>query len=233
VSRVTDKAELKFDAQGLIVAVVQDRLSGQVRMVGWMNQAALDETLRSRRATFFSRSRGRLWTKGESSGNTLEVREVYADCDADTLLVLVDPIGPTCHTGRSTCLFRELTSESELEERALEASPLLERLEHEILERVKSTAQKSYTRSLLDAGVPRIAAKIEEEAAELCQALAQESDERVASEAADLLYHVLVGLRARNVAWRSVLETLAARVGRSGHDEKAARRLGDPTPAAS
>jgi phosphoribosyl-ATP pyrophosphohydrolase/phosphoribosyl-AMP cyclohydrolase len=94
---------------------------------------------------------------------------------------------------------------------------------------VKSTAQKSYTRSLLDAGVPRISAKIEEEAAELCKALAGESDERVASETADVLYHVMVGLRARGVEWRTVLEALAARVGRSGHDEKAARRLGEPT----
>jgi phosphoribosyl-ATP pyrophosphohydrolase/phosphoribosyl-AMP cyclohydrolase len=226
VRRVTesaDNAELKFDAQGLITAVVQDRLTGQVRMVGWMNQEALDETLRSRRATFFSRSRGRLWTKGESSGNSLEVREVYVDCDADTLLVLVDPIGPTCHTGRSTCMFRELSAKSELEERAHDADAIVGRLEHEIRERVKSTAQKSYTRSLLDAGVPKINAKIEEEAGELCRALAGESDERVASETADLLYHVLVGLRARGVEWRTVLETLAARVGRSGHEEKAAR----------
>jgi phosphoribosyl-ATP pyrophosphohydrolase/phosphoribosyl-AMP cyclohydrolase len=228
-----EKAELKFDQNGLITAVIQDRLTGQVRMVGWMNQEALDETLRSRRATFYSRSRGRLWTKGESSGNSLEVREVYVDCDADTLLVLVDPTGPTCHTGRLTCLFRELTPEGELSDRALEASPLLQQLEHEILERVKSNAQKSYTRSLLDAGVPRICEKIEEEAGELCRALAAESDERVASETADVLYHVLVGLRARGVDWRSVLETLASRVGRSGHAEKAARRLGDPAPSTS
>jgi phosphoribosyl-AMP cyclohydrolase / phosphoribosyl-ATP pyrophosphohydrolase len=230
---VTERAQLKFDDNGLITAVIQDRLTGQVRMVGWMNQEALDETLRSRRATFFSRSRGRLWTKGESSGNSLEVREVYVDCDADTLVVLVDPSGPTCHTGRLTCLFRELTPEGELSDRALEASPLLQQLEHEILERVKSTAQKSYTRSLLDAGVPRISEKIEEEAGELCRALASESDERVASETADVIYHVLVGLRARGVEWRAVLETLASRVGRSGHAEKAARRLGDPAPSTS
>ena len=221
-------AELKFDDNGLVVAVIQDRLTGQVRMVGWMNQAALDETLRTRRATFFSRSRGRLWTKGETSGNVLEVQDVFIDCDGDTLVVLVEPKGPTCHTGRSTCMFRQIdgsaTEAGAIQERPLEASPLLGVLEHEIRERVTSSAAKSYTRSLLDGGVPKISAKITEEAAELCAALAGETDARVASEAADLLYHVLVGLRARGVEWRSVLEVLGKRMGQSGHAEKAARQ---------
>lgn len=217
--------ELKFDDQGLIAAVAQDRLTGEVRMVGWMNRAAIDETLRSRRATFFSRSRQRLWTKGETSGNVLEVREVYVDCDGDTLVLLVDAQGPTCHTGRPTCMFRVLTPDGTSYESAREAGPILSALEHEIRERVHSTSERSYTKSLLDAGVPRINEKIAEEAGELCRALAGESDERVASEAADLLYHVLVGLRARGVEWRSVLAALASRVGRSGHEEKAARRL--------
>lgn len=215
--------ELKFDDNGLVVAVLQDRLTGQVRMVGWMNQAALDETLRTRRATFFSRSRQRLWTKGETSGNVLEVQDVFVDCDGDTLVVLVEPKGPTCHTGRSTCMFRHIDGAS-IEERALEASPLLGKLEHEIRERVSSSAAKSYTRSLLDGGVPKISAKITEEAAELCAALAGEADARVASEAADLVYHVLVGLRARGVEWRSVLDVLGKRMGQSGHAEKASRQ---------
>jgi phosphoribosyl-AMP cyclohydrolase / phosphoribosyl-ATP pyrophosphohydrolase len=216
-------AELKFDDNGLVVAVIQDRLTGQVRMVGWMNQAALDETLRARRVTFFSRSRGRLWTKGETSGNVLEVQEVFIDCDGDTLVILVEPKGPTCHTGRSTCMFQRIDGGG-IEERSLEASPVLGALEHEIRERVNSTAVKSYTRSLLDAGVPKISAKITEEAGELCAALASETDARVASEAADLVYHVLVGLRARGVEWRSVLDVLGKRMGQSGHAEKAARQ---------
>jgi phosphoribosyl-ATP pyrophosphohydrolase/phosphoribosyl-AMP cyclohydrolase len=216
--------DLKWDERGLLTAVAQDRLSGQVRMVAWMNREALDATLDSGFATFYSRSRGRLWRKGESSGHGLRVREVVADCDGDTLLLLVDPEGPSCHTGRATCFFRAVEREPGLPpEPAQDAGPFLLYLEEELRQRAQSTAERSYTRSLLDAGVPKINAKITEEAGELCAALAGESDERVASEAADLLYHVLVGLRARGVEWRRVMEVMAARTGQSGHAEKASR----------
>src|SRR5688572_6880529 len=100
--------ELKFDAAGLITAVVQDRLTGEVRMVAWMNREAVEKTLETGRATFFSRSRGRLWQKGEESGNVLLVSEVSADCDRDTLLLQVDPMGPSCHTGEQNCFFAPL-----------------------------------------------------------------------------------------------------------------------------
>ena len=103
--------ELRFGDDGLIVAVIQDRLTGQVRMVGHMNREALAATLKSGRVTFFSRSRGKLWEKGESSGNQLLVRSLHADCDADALLVLVDPVGPTCHTGSPSCFFRRVDAE--------------------------------------------------------------------------------------------------------------------------
>jgi phosphoribosyl-ATP pyrophosphohydrolase/phosphoribosyl-AMP cyclohydrolase len=215
--------ELKFDAAGLIAAVAQDRWTGQVRMLAWMNREAVEATRESGYATFYSRSRQRLWRKGESSGNSLRVVEMLADCDGDTLLLLVEPAGPTCHTGRDTCFFRTVAAPDRLEERAAPGNPFLLELEREIAERATSTAEKSYTRSLLDGGVTKIGAKIEEEALELCAALRDESDDRVASEAADLVYHLLVGLRSRGVSVGRVIEVLAARAGRSGHAEKASR----------
>jgi phosphoribosyl-AMP cyclohydrolase / phosphoribosyl-ATP pyrophosphohydrolase len=216
--------ELKWDASGLIAAVAQDRLTGQVRMVAWMNREALEATLSTGLATFFSRSRGTLWQKGESSGNVLRVLEVAVDCDGDTLLLLVDPEGPSCHTGRETCFFRSLTGSAiSAPPGPIDKGPFLLSLEGEILARAQSTAERSYTRSLLDGGVPKISAKISEEAAELCAALSGETNQRVTSEAADLMYHVLVGLRSRGVEWRQVIEVLAARAGQSGHAEKANR----------
>ena len=214
---------VQFDEHGLVVAVAQDRLTGQVRMVAWMNREALERTLSTARATFYSRSRGRLWEKGETSGHRLDVIEVHADCDGDTLLLLVDPAGPSCHTGRPACFFRRIDAQGKLFEEAVEAAPFLQALEGVISARQASTSDKSYTRSLLDGGAERIAAKLREEAAELGEALATESPERVASEAGDVLYHLLVGLRLRGVAVRDVLAALAARSGTSGHAEKAAR----------
>jgi phosphoribosyl-ATP pyrophosphohydrolase/phosphoribosyl-AMP cyclohydrolase len=232
--------DLKWDDAGLITAVVQDRLTGQVRMVAWMNREALDATLSSGFATFYSRSRRALWRKGETSGHVLRVYEVAVDCDGDTLLVLVDPEGPSCHTGRATCFFRRLDMthgasgaagpsdagqlSTSAQASAELADPFLLSLEAELERRSRSTAQRSYTRSLLDGGVPKISEKISEEAAELNAALAGETDDRVASEAADLVYHVMVGLRARAVAWRRVIEVLAKRAGQSGHAEKASRK---------
>lgn len=213
---------ITFDARGLITAVAQDRATGEVRMVAWMNEAALDQTLATGHATFFSRSRNALWVKGETSGNRLKVAAVYADCDADTLLLLVDPEGASCHTGRPTCFFRQVRSDA-IGEPERVALPYLFELESTIAERASSTADKSYTRSLLDKGAPKIGAKLEEEAGELARAIAGETDERVASEAADVLYHVLVGLRLRNVPLRSVVEKLIERSSQSGHAEKASR----------
>lgn len=226
--------DLKWDDAGLITAVVQDRLTGQVRMVAWMNREALDATLESGFATFYSRSRRTLWRKGETSGHRLHVHEVSVDCDGDTLLVLVDPEGPSCHTGRATCFFRRLSASGAAPAAAPisgsapaegeTADPFLLSLEAELEKRARSSAERSYTRSLLDGGVPKISAKITEEAAELNAALAGETEDRVASEAADVVYHVMVGLRARGVAWRRVIEVLAKRAGQSGHAEKASRK---------
>ena len=215
--------ELAWDERGLIPAVAQDALTGEVRMVAWMSREALAATLRDGKATFFSRSRGRLWTKGEESGNVLAVRSVHVDCDADTLLVLVDPAGPSCHTGRPTCFFRRLSEGSSALEEGDVAEPFLGALEREIAVRAGATAARSYTRSLLDGGAAAIGAKLREEADELARALDGESDARVASEAADVVYHLFVGLRLRGVSWRAVVAELARRAGSSGHAEKASR----------
>lgn len=214
---------LRFDDQGLITAVVQDRLTGEVRMVAWMNRAALEQTLETGRATFFSRSRQRLWVKGEESGHFLDVAEVLADCDGDTLLVLVDPHGPSCHTGAQNCFFQSLVP-PDSPAAAGPALPFLDRLEQVLESRRTASGEKSYTRSLLDAGADKIGAKVREEADEFARAVAAESDERVASEAADVVYHLLVGLRLRNVGWRNVLSVLAGRFGTGGHVEKARRQ---------
>ena len=210
--------QVKWDERGLCVAVVQDRLGGAVRMVAWMNRASLEQTLETRRATFFSRSRNRLWVKGEESGHVLDVHDVVFDCDADTILVLVDPHGPSCHTGEETCFF---TAD---ETRVPPALPLLGELEREIESRKSSDAGKSYTKSLLQGGPEKIGAKLREEADELGRAIAGEPGDRVAAEAADLLYHTLVGLSARGVSFRAVLAELARRRGVSGHDEKRSRK---------
>ena len=215
---------LQFNEQGLIPALAQDRFDGQVRMLAWMNREALEQTLHSGLATFFSRSRGKLWVKGESSGNVLRVHSVTADCDADTLLLLVEPAGPSCHTGRPSCFFKRVGPGGTLEDQAFEVTPFIAELERTIQERQGSTAEKSYTRSLLDGGIPKISAKISEEAGELLAALADESDERVLSEASDLLFHVLVALRARGLRFGQVAAALASRTNQSGHAEKASRK---------
>jgi len=222
--------ELKFDAQGLITAVVQDRLTGEVRMVAWMNQEAVEATIETGRATFFSRSRQRLWQKGEESGHVLLVSEISADCDRDTLLLQVDPMGPSCHTGKQNCFFTPLLAPASAEDEQL-TQPFMDRLEAALEARRTSTGDKSYTRSLLDGGPPRISAKLLEEAGEFSQAIAAESDERVASEAADVVYHLLVGLRLRHVGFRSVLAVLAGRFGLGGLIEKAQRAQGQHAKA--
>jgi phosphoribosyl-AMP cyclohydrolase / phosphoribosyl-ATP pyrophosphohydrolase len=219
-SEVLDR--LKYDANGLITAVAQDHVTGDVLMVAWMDRAAVEATQQTGKATFFSRSRQRQWVKGETSGHWLRVQSVHVDCDADTLLVRVQPEGPSCHTGRPTCFFKDLAPDAK--EGPPPAAHFLAALENEIRERqLNASGTKSYTRSLLDGGPDKIGGKLREEADELARAIAAESEQRVASEAADVLYHLLVGLRSRNVDLSAVLEVLRARSGVSGLVEKASR----------
>jgi phosphoribosyl-ATP pyrophosphohydrolase/phosphoribosyl-AMP cyclohydrolase len=217
-------ARLKTDSAGLVTAVVQHHRSGAVLMVGHMNAEALARTLERGRVTFWSRSRDQLWEKGESSGHTLTLRGMWVDCDGDALLVQAEPQGPTCHTGAASCFFTPVLGPE------LPAAPeqVLERVFAEICARkaglgITSATGKSYVRGLMDGGVPAIAAKLHEEAAELAEALAGDDRGHIAREAADLLFHALVGLAHRELELADVTEVLAARMGRSGVDEKAAR----------
>lgn len=219
---------LKFDAQGLISVVVQDHLTGEIRMQAFANEEAVRKTLHSGQATFWSRSRGEVWEKGSTSGNIVHVLRVLVDCDADSLLYVSDPEGNSCHTGARSCFFRTLdgpagSTLSEMKSEESQAPTLLGALEATLEARKTSTGQASYTRSLYDGGALAIGAKIREEAGELAYALEAESDDRVVSESADVLYHLLVGLRWRNIGFRRVLAELARRLGTSGHAEKAAR----------
>src|SRR4051812_33803495 len=170
--------------EGLIPVVVQDDLTGEVRMLAYADDAAIARTKKEGRAAFFSRSRNAPWTKGETSGNFIDVREVRLDCDADAALYLGTPKGPTCHTGTETCF--SVTGQR---------APLLVRLEATLEARKSSTGNKSYTKSLYDGGAARIGEKLREEADELARAIDAEADSRVVSEAADVLFHVIVALR--------------------------------------
>jgi phosphoribosyl-ATP pyrophosphohydrolase/phosphoribosyl-AMP cyclohydrolase len=226
-SHASDGAEITSIAwgkDGLLPVIVQDRLTGEVRMLAYANPDALQRTLDSGQAHFYSRSRAKLWRKGEESGHTLAVHEVWTDCDADTLVYLVDPTGPTCHTGRATCFFRSVRNANEAQTDASNrARATLLRLSAELRARRDAPATKSYTRKLLDGGAPAIGAKLREEAAELAEAIDHESDERVVSEAADVVYHLLVGLLLRGTELKDVEAELARRFGTSGIAEKASR----------
>ena len=203
--------EPKYDEGGLVPCVVQDANTGAVLMVAWMNAEALRLTQETREVHFWSRSRGKLWRKGETSGNTLSLVELRLDCDGDTLLARVHPAGPVCHTGAPTCFGEPMAT-------------ILDQLEATLAARRDSaTAEKSYTKSLLDAGWPKILAKIAEEHGELAAELPAGEDAKVIHETADLLFHVMVGLTARRIPIERVLDELARRFGTSGHVEKAAR----------
>lgn len=216
-----DIDSLTFDAQGLLTVVVQDRHNGDIRMLAHANREAVERTLATGDAWFFSRSRQSLWLKGETSGHSIRVAEVWADCDGDAILYLADPVGPSCHTGTQSCFFNRLDAKASID--APLGQPTLLRLEHTVEARKNATAEKSYTRSLFEGGAAKIGAKIVEEAGELVAAITSETDERVDSEAGDVLFHVLVGLRSRGRSIRDVAAVLAKRFGTSGHTEKASR----------
>jgi phosphoribosyl-ATP pyrophosphohydrolase/phosphoribosyl-AMP cyclohydrolase len=219
---------LTFDAHGLVPVIVQDHLTGEVRMFAFATPEAIRRTRETGRATFWSRSRSELWEKGRTSGNEIRVLRVLVDCDADCVIYSSEPHGNSCHTGAPSCFFQTL--EGEMGSEALGQTPapqtLLGALEAVLEARKNSTGKTSYTKSLYDAGAPKIGAKLREEAGEAALALEAETDERVVSEAADLLYHLLVGLRWRAIPVRRVLAELARRAGTSGHEEKASRRPG-------
>jgi phosphoribosyl-ATP pyrophosphohydrolase/phosphoribosyl-AMP cyclohydrolase len=223
-------SRLAPDASGLVAAIIVERDDGRVLMLGYMNKDALAATLETRKVTFFSRSKQRLWQKGESSGHTLELEELRVDCDGDALLIRAKPAGPTCHTGASSCFFTrvDLESQSVADEDDGPSMRELDSLWQTIMARkagrgMTNAEGKSYVRALLEAGPAKIDAKLREEAGELGEALLHESDERVVSEAADLLFHALVALAARDLSPTDVAAVLRKRHGHSGIDEKAQR----------
>jgi len=190
---------------GLIPAIVQDSLDGRVLMQGYMNEDALAATLESGKVTFWSRSQQKLWTKGDTSGNTLDLVEVHVDCDRDSLLVSVRPAGPTCHLGLDSCYDGEGKVIPEL--------GFLAELERVIAERDNQRPEGSYTTSLLESGVKRIAQKVGEEGVETALAAAAGEDEELLNESADLIYHLLVLLRSRKLELGTMVEVLKNRHG--------------------
>ena len=186
---------------GLIPATVQDRSTGGVLMLGYMNREALAETFASARVTFWSRSRQQLWTKGETSGNFLFMASIHADCDDDALLILADPAGPICHLGSTSCFGEAMPN----------GAAWLDELSRIVASRAASGDDKSYTRKLLAEGTSRIAQKIGEEGVEVALAAVGSSNEAVAEEVADLLYHVAVMMESRGFNWSDVTDILRAR----------------------
>jgi phosphoribosyl-ATP pyrophosphohydrolase/phosphoribosyl-AMP cyclohydrolase len=224
-------AAVTFDRDGLVPVIAQEARTGMVRMVAWANREALAQTVTSGAAVFWSRSRQSLWRKGETSGNTLAVREVRIDCDGDVVLYVVDAEGPSCHTGATSCFYRRVGEDGALVEDDGPADPpalVVARVAEVIAKRRRERPEKSYVVSLLDKGWPKINAKISEEAGELVEALPEGDAAHTAHEAADLIFHVLVGLEAAGVPPESVFAELRRRFGVSGIDEKASRK--SPTP---
>jgi phosphoribosyl-ATP pyrophosphohydrolase/phosphoribosyl-AMP cyclohydrolase len=221
--------EPAWDERGLLPAVVQDAASGTVLMVAWMNAEALAKTRTTGEVHFYSRSRQALWRKGETSGNVLRLVELRIDCDNDTLLVRAKPAGPTCHTGKTACFFRPLDTEGRAGAEddgvpPVQGAAIVDRLEQVLISRRDSSSgEKSYTRSLIDAGFGKIVEKIAEEQEELAEELADGAEDDVVHETADLLFHVMVGLAARRVPVERVWAELGRRFGIGGHVEKAAR----------
>jgi phosphoribosyl-ATP pyrophosphohydrolase/phosphoribosyl-AMP cyclohydrolase len=213
-------AEIDFDERGLVPCVVQDEASAEVLLLAYVNEKALQLTVETGEMHFFSRSRGEIWRKGETSGATMAVRQLRYDCDGDAVLAIVAPTGAACHTGERSCFYRELGGSAAPEKDAPPASGEPRRVVHEALPALERTLQSraaerpegSYTVELLDKPT-LIGEKVEEEAEEVVRAAREETDERVAEEAADVLYHLAVLLASRQVPLAAVMEELNGRAG--------------------
>jgi phosphoribosyl-ATP pyrophosphohydrolase/phosphoribosyl-AMP cyclohydrolase len=213
-----DAAKIRFDERGLVPCVMQDARSGEVLTLAYMNREALELTLESREIHLYSRSRREIWHKGASSGNIQRLRQLRYDCDADALVALVDPAGPACHTGERSCFYRDLEGTADPAEDAPpvpgEPAPTpyeaLAQLERTLLARQKQRPEGSYTVELLDDS-SLAGSKVKEEAGEVVKAVNGESEERVAEEGADVIYHLAVLLLSRGVSMAEVLQILNGR----------------------
>lgn len=203
--------EVRFSADGLVPVVAQAAHTGEVLMVAWANREALELSAATGQAHYWSRSRASLWQKGESSGHSQAITEIRLDCDGDTVLYRVDQAGPACHTGTPTCFSRVVTPDGALEARPENLAHTLSRLAATIARRATEQPEGSYTARLLAEGLPRVSQKLGEEALEVVIASHTEGGPRLASEAADLLFHLLVLLQARGVPLDAVWEELESR----------------------
>jgi phosphoribosyl-ATP pyrophosphohydrolase/phosphoribosyl-AMP cyclohydrolase len=193
---------IKYDAHGLVPAIIQDAITKNVLMLGYMNDEAYQKTITTKQVTFFSRSKQRLWTKGEESGNFLNLVDIKNDCDNDTLLIQVHPVGPTCHKGTDTCWNVENKS----------SYGFFSTLEHVIAERVANKdTEKSYVASLFAKGINKIAQKVGEEAVETVIEAMDNNDELFLYESADLLFHYLMLLQAKGFTLKDIEEELKGR----------------------
>ncbi len=193
-------------ADGLIPAIVQDAKTDKVLMLGFMNQEALKITQETGKVTFYSRTQKKLWTKGETSGHYLNVKNILADCDNDTLLIKANPIGPTCHKGDDTC-FQEVNKPAQANNNEF----TLEYLESVIEQRLSESPEKSYTRRLFDKGINKVAQKVGEEAVEIVIEAKDSNDDLFINEAADLMFHYLLLLKAKGFKLKDVINTLESR----------------------
>jgi len=193
---------IKYDANGLVPAIIQDASTKNVLMLGYMNEAAYNKTLETKQVTFFSRSKNRLWTKGEESGNFLNLVDIKNDCDNDTLLIRVNPVGPTCHTGTDTCW----------SEQNAENYGFLSQLEQVIENRKNNVdAETSYVASLFKKGINKIAQKVGEEAVETVIEAMDDKDDLFLYESADLLFHYLILLQAKGYKLNDIVKELKGR----------------------
>lgn len=205
--------------EDLIPAVVQHWETGKVLMLGYMNREALEKTKITGKVTFFSRSRKRLWVKGETSGNGLDVVDILTDCDQDTILVLAKPLGPTCHTGTISCF--DVSGATEGKKPPFE---VWAELQSTVRERRDGDPAISYTASLLKSDVSVVLKKLSEEGFEVSMATLVESRDRQLSEWADLFFHIAVALEKTGLSWAEVMEILRKRQGRGGLEEKKGRK---------
>ena len=212
------KEQLQFDEKKLIPTIVQDWLDGTILMVGWMNQEALSHTVRTQRVHFWSRSRQRLWKKGETSGHELEVKKLYVDCDRDSLLVKAAPIGPTCHTGNRSCFFSEMNDDVSWKPQETKAAwgGIFERLYETALDRKHHPQTGSYVSKLMQGGMDRILKKVVEESGEVVIAAKGENRQEMVYEMADLWFHTLVLLGHAGISPQEVYQELGQRFGKSG-----------------
>ena len=206
-----DFSKVCFDDQGLIPVIVQNSSSKEVLMLAYANRQALEETEKTGEMYFWSRSRQKLWHKGETSGNTMRVAGLSLDCDGDTILAEVEPAGPACHTGARTCFFRSLLENTIYSAPHKYTAHFLEKLWFYLTERQHHDPSKSYTAQLIQSGKKRTAQKVGEEGVETALAIAAGDTEEVIYEAADLIYHLMVGLLSAHVSFWDVIEELKRR----------------------